>query len=143
MGGMIKGTEAAIQKIKDLPDDRQAYAAEVLEQIAAASGNGKLLGQSSPRSIVPPFSKDLSRPDVAISLPTRKSMRFSAAQLAPDRQSKATPAERHAAQLFGAAVTAPPVAVRPPSTTYCAPVMLLARSEHRNSTMLAISSAVP
>ncbi len=40
-------------------------------------------------------------------------------------------------------VTAPPVAVRPPSTTYCAPVMLLARSEHRNSTRFATSSAVP
>jgi hypothetical protein len=34
-------------------------------------------------------------------------------------------------------------AVRPPSTTYCAPVMLLARSEHRNSTRFATSSAVP
>ena len=41
------------------------------------------------------------------------------------------------------AVTDPPVAVRPPSTTYCAPVMLLARSEHKNSTTLATSSAVP
>jgi hypothetical protein len=39
-------------------------------------------------------------------------------------------------------VTAPPVAVRPPSTTNCPPVVLEARSEHRKSTMLAISSAV-
>src|SRR5580692_1316716 len=39
-------------------------------------------------------------------------------------------------------VTAPPVAVRPPSTTNCPPVVLEARSEQRNSTMLAISSAV-
>ena len=40
-------------------------------------------------------------------------------------------------------VTAPGVAVRPPSTTKWAPVMLLARSEQRNSTVLATSSAVP
>jgi hypothetical protein len=39
-------------------------------------------------------------------------------------------------------VTAPPVAVRPPSTTNCPPVVLEARSEHRKSTMLAISSTV-
>src|SRR5262249_32969008 len=45
-------------------------------------------------------------------------------------------------QLCAAWVTDPPVAVRPPSTTYCAPVMLLARSDDRNSTMLAISSGV-
>jgi hypothetical protein len=40
---------------------------------------------------------------------------------------------------------APPVgaAVRPPSTTYCAPVTLPAKSEHRNSTTFATSSAVP
>jgi hypothetical protein len=39
-------------------------------------------------------------------------------------------------------VTEPPVAVRPPSTTNCPPVVLEARSEHRKSTMLAISSTV-
>jgi hypothetical protein len=39
-------------------------------------------------------------------------------------------------------VTAPPVAVRPPSTTNCPPVVLEARSEQRKSTMLAISSTV-
>ena len=33
---MIKVLEDAIDKIKDLPEDRQAYAAEILEQIAAA-----------------------------------------------------------------------------------------------------------
>jgi predicted transcriptional regulator len=38
---MIKVLEQAIKKIKDLPEDRQAYAAEVLEQIAAA-GSGEL-----------------------------------------------------------------------------------------------------
>ena len=40
-------------------------------------------------------------------------------------------------------VTAPGVEVRPPSTTKWAPVMLPARSEQRNSTVLATSSAVP
>jgi glycogen phosphorylase len=35
-------------------------------------------------------------------------------------------------------VTAPPVAVRPPSTTYCPPVIAAARSEHKKSTVLAI-----
>jgi hypothetical protein len=39
-------------------------------------------------------------------------------------------------------VTEPPVAVRPPSTTNCPPVVLDARSEQRKSTMSAISSAV-
>jgi hypothetical protein len=44
-------------------------------------------------------------------------------------------------QLCIAWVTAPPVAVRPPSTTYCAPVIAEAWSEHKKSTVLAISSA--
>jgi hypothetical protein len=35
---MIKVLEDAIEKIKGLPEDRQAYAAEVLEQIAAGNG---------------------------------------------------------------------------------------------------------
>ena len=35
---MIKILEQAIEKIKELPEDRQAYAAEVLEQIVAAGG---------------------------------------------------------------------------------------------------------
>ncbi len=35
---MIKVLEQAIEKIKELPEDRQAYAAEVLEQIVAAGG---------------------------------------------------------------------------------------------------------
>jgi DNA-binding protein H-NS len=32
---MIKVLEQAIEKVRKLPEDRQAYAAEVLEQIAA------------------------------------------------------------------------------------------------------------
>lgn len=35
---MIKVLEDAIEKIKNLPEERQAYAAEVLEQIAASEG---------------------------------------------------------------------------------------------------------
>jgi predicted transcriptional regulator len=34
---MIKILEQAIEKIRALPEDRQAYAADVLEQIAAAN----------------------------------------------------------------------------------------------------------
>jgi hypothetical protein len=45
-------------------------------------------------------------------------------------------------QLCTTWVTEPPVAVRPPSMTYCAPVMAEARSEHRNNTVLAISSGM-
>lgn len=36
---MIKVLEQAIEKIKKLPEDRQAIAAEVLEQIAAGGGD--------------------------------------------------------------------------------------------------------
>ena len=36
---MMKVLEDAIEKIKRLPQDRQAYAAEVLEQIAAAGSD--------------------------------------------------------------------------------------------------------
>jgi hypothetical protein len=35
---MMRVLEQAIEKIKDLPEERQAYAAEVLEHIAASSG---------------------------------------------------------------------------------------------------------
>ena len=38
---MIKVLEQAIERIKELPEDRQVYAAEILEQIAAA-GSGEL-----------------------------------------------------------------------------------------------------
>ena len=36
---MIKPLEQAIKKVRNLPEDRQADAAEVLEQIAAAGGD--------------------------------------------------------------------------------------------------------
>lgn len=35
---MMKILEQAIEKVRQLPDDRQVYAAEVLEQIAAGAG---------------------------------------------------------------------------------------------------------
>lgn len=35
---MIKALEQAIEKVKQMPEDRQRYAAGVLEQIAANSG---------------------------------------------------------------------------------------------------------
>ncbi len=36
---MTKVLEDAIEKVRKLPEDRQVYAAELLEQIAAASGD--------------------------------------------------------------------------------------------------------
>jgi hypothetical protein len=36
---MTKILEDAIEKVRKLPEERQAYVAEVLEQIAAASGD--------------------------------------------------------------------------------------------------------
>ena len=39
MGAMIKVLEEAIEKVKKLPEDRQVYVAEVLEQIAAAGSD--------------------------------------------------------------------------------------------------------
>jgi predicted transcriptional regulator len=36
---MIKALEQAVEKIRKLPADRQAYAATVLEEIAAAGAN--------------------------------------------------------------------------------------------------------
>jgi len=35
---MVKMLEKAIEKVKELPTERQVYAAEVLEQIAAGAG---------------------------------------------------------------------------------------------------------
>ncbi len=36
MARMIKALEVAIEKLKRLPEDKQAYAAKVIEEIAAA-----------------------------------------------------------------------------------------------------------
>ncbi|MEH2625015.1 putative transcriptional regulator [Bradyrhizobium sp. AZCC 1719] len=38
-GSMTKVLEDAIEKVRKLPEDRQAYVAELLEQIAAAGGD--------------------------------------------------------------------------------------------------------
>ena len=39
IGAMIKVLEEAIEKVKKLPEDRQVYVAEVLEQIEAAGSD--------------------------------------------------------------------------------------------------------
>ena len=49
---MIKVLEDAVEKIKELPEDRQAYAAEVLQQIAAASGGEKFVIPNEHRAAV-------------------------------------------------------------------------------------------
>jgi predicted transcriptional regulator len=48
---MIKVLENAIDKVKRLPEDRQAYVAEVLEQIAAA-GTGEFIVPDDHRAAV-------------------------------------------------------------------------------------------
>jgi vacuolar-type H+-ATPase subunit E/Vma4 len=49
---MIKVLEDAVEKIKELPEDRQAYAAEVLQQIAAASGSERFVIPNEHRAAV-------------------------------------------------------------------------------------------
>jgi hypothetical protein len=48
---MTKVLEDAIEKVRKLPDDRQAYVAEVLEQIAAA-GSGPFVVPEAHRAAV-------------------------------------------------------------------------------------------
>jgi predicted transcriptional regulator len=48
---MIKVLENAIDKVKRLPEDRQAYVAEVLEQIASA-GTGEFVVPDDHRAAV-------------------------------------------------------------------------------------------
>ncbi|MFO1170180.1 MAG: hypothetical protein U1E49_04345 [Hyphomicrobiaceae bacterium] len=48
---MIKVLEKAILKVRDLPRDRQAYAAMMLEEIAAESGDEYLLSDEEHRLI--------------------------------------------------------------------------------------------
>ena len=43
---MTKVLEDAIEKVRKLPEDRQAYIAEVLEQIAAAGGDPFLVPEA-------------------------------------------------------------------------------------------------
>jgi hypothetical protein len=49
--GMIKVLENAIDKVKRLPEDRQAYVAELLEQIASA-GIGEFIVPDDHRAAV-------------------------------------------------------------------------------------------
>jgi predicted transcriptional regulator len=49
---MIKVLEDAIEKIKELPEDRQAYAAEVLQQIAAANASERYVIPEEHRAAV-------------------------------------------------------------------------------------------
>ena len=49
---MIKVLEDAIEKIKELPAERQAYAAEVLQQIAAGRGGDAFIVPDSHRDAV-------------------------------------------------------------------------------------------
>ena len=43
---MTKVLEDAIEKVRRLPEDRQVYVAEILEQIAAASGDPLVVPES-------------------------------------------------------------------------------------------------
>jgi predicted transcriptional regulator len=43
---MMKVFEDAIEKVRRLPEDRQAYAADILEQIAAAGGDPFVVPES-------------------------------------------------------------------------------------------------
>src|SRR5262249_43623139 len=94
----------------------------------------RLQEPQSPRQI------ELSR------LPPEGRHRSEPLELRPIRCRRQAPISPDAVRCFvfaphrlAALVTAPAVAVRPPSTTNCPPVVLEARSEQRNSTMLAIS----
>jgi hypothetical protein len=60
---MMKILEEAIEKVRKLPEERQAYAAEVLEQIAAAGGDVFAV----PQVIGPPCSRALVKPNVGSS----------------------------------------------------------------------------
>ena len=60
---MISVLEKAIAKIQSLPDDRQRYAAEILEQIAAGSGVHALSAEE--RRLVREGLAELDRGEVA------------------------------------------------------------------------------
>ena len=78
---MIKVLEDAVEKIKELPEDRQAYAAEVLQQIAAASGSERFV---VPNEHLAAVSRGSIRPGAESLPPTSRSMPFSAAHGAED-----------------------------------------------------------
>jgi hypothetical protein len=49
---MMKVLEEAIEKVRKLPEDRQAYVAEVLEQIAAAGSEVFLLPEEHREAVL-------------------------------------------------------------------------------------------
>ena len=60
---MIAALEKAIDKLKTLPEDRQRYAADILEQIAAGDGLYKL--SDAERRLVREGLAELDRGEVA------------------------------------------------------------------------------
>ena len=60
---MIAALEKAIDKLKTLPEDRQRYAADILEQIAAGDGLYKL--SDAERRLVRGGLAELDRGEVA------------------------------------------------------------------------------
>jgi truncated hemoglobin YjbI len=54
---MMKVLEEAIEKVRRLPEERQAYAAEVLEQIAAAGGDVFPVPQGHRASVLEGFGE--------------------------------------------------------------------------------------
>ena len=61
---MIKALERAIEKVRKLPEDRQEYAAEVLEQIAEA-GDGFYVLTEEERRLVREGLAELDRGEAA------------------------------------------------------------------------------
>ena len=66
---MISVLEKAIDKIKALPDDRQRYAAEILEQIASGGGVHALSDEE--RRLVREGLAELDRGEVATAAQVR------------------------------------------------------------------------
>jgi hypothetical protein len=69
---MTKVLEDAIEKVRKLPEDRQAYVAEVLEQIVAAGGDPFVV----PKAIALPYLKVSERPSRVSLSAMRRWLRF-------------------------------------------------------------------
>jgi hypothetical protein len=54
---MTKVLEDAIEKVRRLPEDRQAYVAEVLEQIAAAGSDPFIIPESHRAAVLEGFQE--------------------------------------------------------------------------------------
>ena len=68
---MIKVLEQAIEKIRGLSEDRQRYAAEVLEQIAAAEGDVYRLSELE-RELIREGLAELDRGEIATEAQVRE-----------------------------------------------------------------------